>query len=193
MTFYVDCGIIGASCLVLLLTILTNLKNMQLHEGEKVEAYIFDMKTARKINPTDLFGNEGMKFLEACKNISDNDAMWERMEQTIYRSPSRPSIHDVKERNPDVKEDDLLNLYLKAKNEWEKCNIEEVVKENVSWNKLAEFKDEQFRIIYEIAERHGLKVHWHGYDELEKFYTTSDTTKWSIYKNNKLFARVHVV
>lgn len=160
---------------------------------KKVEAYIFDMKTAQKINPTDLFGNEGMKFLETCKNISDNDAMWERMEQTIYRSPSRPSIHDVKERTPSAKEDELLNLYLKAKCEWEKYNPEEVIKEKVSWNKLTEFKDEQFRIIYEIAERHRLKVHWHGYDESEKFYTTSDITKWSIYKNNKLVACVHVV
>jgi hypothetical protein len=132
-----------------------------------------------RIVPTDLFGNDADRLLAACEKAFDNAL---HKYKGCYRSPSRPTLTEVRLFSY---ESTLGVAYRAALDKWKADEPDEAAKEESSRKEWEMQRDKQFRIIYGIARRHHLHLHWHGND------SSSCPDQWTIYKNGKSIARIY--
>lgn len=146
---------------------------------------IINVDTFTLVNPAEIFGKDANRLLKACNSAFHNWLPSGKYEG-CYRSPSRPTLRDVRETINISKGDSLIAAYKAAMVAWESANPEEVAKEHLSRKEWEDNRDKQFRIIYGIARRHGLYLDWHG--------TSSAACcgdQWTIYKHNERIARIY--
>ena len=154
--------------------------------------HISDLKNDSPIDPAEIFGKDTSRIIKAFDKVLDH---WLYPHQGCYRSPYRPTCEKVRKEINLSKENiesiaieilidaiDLLAAYMAANDAWEATNPEEVAKEQLSRMEWESNRDRQFRIIYGIAQRHGLFLEWHGY---------GCGDQWTIYRHHKPIARIY--
>ena len=144
--------------------------------------YIINVETFTIVDPAEIFGKDANRLLEACNRAFHN---WLRKYEGCYRSPSRPTLGDVRKTLNISNGDSFFAAYKAAMTAWESANPKEVAKEHLSRKEWEEIRDKQFRIIYGIARRHGLYLEWHGTSSAACY-----GDRWTIYKHNECIARL---
>ena len=146
--------------------------------------YIIDPDTHTIIDPAEIFGKDAKSLLTACHNAFRNWLPSNEYEG-CYRSPSRPTLRDLRKTISISGGDTLSAAYKAAMDAWESANPEEAAKEQLSRKEWENNRDKQFRIIYGIARRHGLYLDWNG---TGKAACCGD--QWTIYKHHERIARI---
>lgn len=148
-------------------------------------AYIVNVDNDTIVNPTEIFGKDANRILEACYSAYRN---WLHKYEGCYRSPFRPTLNDVRKTGNFSKGESLIAIYRTTLDAWESANPKEVAKEQISCKEWENNRDKQFCIIYGIARRHGVYVDWHGTGSV-----VCCGDQWTIYKHNKRIARIFCV
>ena len=133
-------------------------------------AYILNMDNTHVI--TDLFGNDTQLLLEACEKAMNN---WLYPYADCYSA-----IRKFRESSF-WKGVGLCKAY----KDFLDANPVESQKVEASRRKWEEQCAKQFRIIFGVAKRHGMYIHWHGND-----LAACCGDRWTVYKKNQPIARI---
>ena len=145
---------------------------------------IINPNTLTHIDPVTIFGKDANRLLKACDKVFHNWLPNGKYEG-CYRSPSRPTLDEISKTIDTSTGDNIATTCKAAIATWEVENPEEAEKEKRSRQEWEAQRDKQFRIIYGIALRHNLYMHWHGKDG-----SACCGDQWSIYRHGKFIGRI---
>lgn len=136
----------------------------------------------REVIPAEeIFGEDAELLHETCKNILNHVLRPYQGCPTLIplhvQIGMKASLHPEKAG--------FMDRYLAAVAKWQADNPKEATEILTARGNWEKERDQQFVILNDIAERHGVSIKWHG-----KETAACCPDRWEVYRDNKAIARI---